>query len=289
MEGIILNDGGELSQFSTLEIIFRAFSSILFREGTYPLHLAYDNPFQCGDSRISFHGSMPQDTNLEGKFMVRAPDLVKRQVLKSSAAAIGFSLIYPASLLAMESLPLTPKQGEGPFYPTTLPLDSDNDLVQIKGRTGLAKGDIAQLTGRISDEKGRPVSKARVEIWQCDIYGRYHHVGPSRNVDLDPNFQGYGVFTTASDGAYHFRTIKPVAYLGRAPHIHFIIRGPGFEPLTTQMYVEGEPENRTDFVLNSIASRFRQQLITRFSRNRKGQLAGQYNIVLRADGSLSRI
>ena len=254
MQGIILNDVGELALFSR-----------------------------------SSHRSMPQDYSMEDNFMARIPDFDKRSALKSSAAAIGLACIYPTSLLAVENLLLTPKQGEGPFYPTTLPLDSDNDLVQVEGRTGLAKGDIAQLTGRISDDRGRPVSNARVEIWQCDNNGRYHHIGPNRNVDLDPNFQGYGVFTTASDGAYRFRTIKPVAYRGRAPHIHFIIRGPGFESLTTQMYVQGEPENRTDFVLNRVSSSFRKQLITPFSKNRSGQLSGQFNIVLKADGSLSRI
>lgn len=221
--------------------------------------------------------------------MAKTPDLVKRQILKTYATAISLSCLYPASLLAKESLSPTPRQGEGPFYPSRLPLDSDNDLVRVKGRSGVAKGDIAQLTGKITDEKGRPISNAVVEIWQCDYNGAYHHVGPNRNVKLDPDFQGFGAFTTANDGAYRFRTIKPVAYVGRAPHIHFIIRGPGFEPLTTQMYVQGAPQNRTDFILNSVPNRYRQHLIVQFSKIQNGDIAGQFNIVLEADGRLSKI
>ena len=34
-------------------------------------------------------------------------------------------------------------------------------------------------------------------------------------------FQGYGRMLVDADGRYSFRTLKPVAYPGRAPHIHF--------------------------------------------------------------------
>lgn len=59
------------------------------------------------------------------------------------------------------------------------------------------------------DEHGRPVAKARVEIWQCDANGRYRHPGDRGGAPQDPNFQGYGELTTAADGAYRFRTIRP--------------------------------------------------------------------------------
>jgi len=40
----------------------------------------------------------------------------------------------------------------------------------------------------------------------------------------DKNFQGFGRFTTGSTGEYYFRTIKPLAYPGRAPHIHVKVK-----------------------------------------------------------------
>ncbi len=65
-------------------------------------------------------------------------------------------------------------------------------------------------------------------------------------------------------GAYSFRTIKPVAYPGRTPHIHFAITAPGREPLITQMYVAGEPQNERDGILNGIRdARQRDSVIVR--------------------------
>jgi protocatechuate 3,4-dioxygenase beta subunit len=57
---------------------------------------------------------------------------------------------------------------------------------------------------------------------------------------------------SGEDGGYRFRTIRPVAYPGRTPHIHFAISPPGGGRLVTQMYVAGEPLNARDPVLNEI-------------------------------------
>jgi protocatechuate 3,4-dioxygenase beta subunit len=148
---------------------------------------------------------------------------------------------------AAAALPWTPGQTEGPFYPLELPLDSDNDLVRVEGRPERASGTILHLGGRVLDPDGRPVRGARVEIWQCDAFGVYHHPG-DRGGPADPDFQGFGATEVTDDGAYRFRTIEPVPYPGRTPHIHFKIAGPGFEPLTTQMYVAGHPQNERDFL-----------------------------------------
>jgi protocatechuate 3,4-dioxygenase beta subunit len=167
-------------------------------------------------------------------------------------------------------------------------LDKDNDLVRIAGQSGLAKGQIVDVVGRIVNERGRPVPNARVEIWQCDANGRYRHPWDRRNAPMDPNFQGYGRYLTGSDGTYRFRTIKPVPYPGRAPHIHFAISGPDFTPLITQMYVAGAPENTWDPLLNGISdTKARQRLLVAFKNNGAGQdtdLIGYFEIVLAADG-----
>ena len=210
----------------------------------------------------------------------------RRRALVTAIGALGLAGALPlGSALAAELLP-TPPQSLGPFYPLTLPLDHDNDLVRVKGRPGIAQGEITHIGGRVLDARGRPIREAMVEIWQCDHHGRYAHPWDTRSIPRDPNFQGYGQFRTDSTGAYHFRTIKPVAYPGRAPHIHFAIKGAGFESLTTQMYVAGEPLNEKDFILNSIAdAKLRQSLIVSLDPIAKeGALAGLFDIVLVADG-----
>ena len=118
------------------------------------------------------------------------------------------------------TLPPTPRQTAGPFYPLSIPADSDNDLVRVAGHNGTAKGTIAYVSGRVLDLDGRPLSGMRVEIWQCDTNGRYHYVRDDRAAPpLDDDFQGYGRTITDGAGGYRFRTIRPVPYPGRTPHI----------------------------------------------------------------------
>ena len=220
--------------------------------------------------------------------MAQQTDPTRRQILRAMLLAV-VGVQVPAAAAAQ--LLRTPPQSRGPFYPTRLPLDRDNDLVTVAGRSGIAKGEITNVIGRILNERDRPIPSARVEIWQCDANGRYHHAGDRRNVPLDPNFQGYGQLVTGPDGAYRFRTIKPVPYPGRAPHIHFAISGPDFEPLITQMYVAGAPENERDFLLNGIPdAAARQRLIIPFERapGPGGDLVARFDVVLASDGRFGR-
>jgi len=175
----------------------------------------------------------------------------------------------------------TPPQEEGPFYPTTLPPEQDNDLVRI-GEGQQAAGTVTYISGHVLDPSGRPLAEAVVEIWQCDHQGLYFH---PRHVDRrDPTFQGYGTTVTSKDGFYQFRTIRPVSYANRAPHIHFKVRGTAFDELTTQMYVEGEPHNAQDFVLNSITDPTeRVRLIVPLQpapQREPAALAGHFDLVL---------
>jgi protocatechuate 3,4-dioxygenase, beta subunit len=175
-------------------------------------------------------------------------DVSRRGVL-----AAGASLLALRALPADAALALTPAQTEGPFYPLALPLDSDNDLVEMAGRSERATGTILHLGGKVVDPEGRPVRGAALDIWQCDGFGVYHH--PRAGGEPDMNFQGFGRTLADGDGAYRFRTIVPVPYPGRTPHIHFKIAGPGFEPLTTQMYLKGHPLNAEDFIYRRLGAR----------------------------------
>jgi protocatechuate 3,4-dioxygenase, beta subunit len=179
--------------------------------------------------------------------------LHRRHLLASGAALAALASLSPA---AAALLP-TPRQTAGPFYPLTLPLDADNDLVQVAERAERATGTVLHLGGRLLDPDGRPVPGARIEIWQCDAFGVYHHPRDPRG-PADPNFQGFGATTAAADGGYRFRTIEPVPYPGRTPHIHFTISGPGFERLTTQMYLAGHPQNAQDGLYQRLDRRARE-------------------------------
>jgi protocatechuate 3,4-dioxygenase beta subunit len=158
----------------------------------------------------------------------------------------------------------TPPQTTGPFYPLTLPLDSDNDLVRVTGQAASASGTVTHVAGQLLDLNGRPVPGARVEIWQCDANGRYHDPRDDNPAPEDLGFQGYGQTVTAADGGYRFRTIRPVPYPGRTAHIHFKISGQGLAGLVTQLYVAGEPRNAGDGVLNDIDVTARERVVVRF-------------------------
>ena len=166
--------------------------------------------------------------------------------------ALGASALAAPGAFA-EELTRTPRQTEGPFYPDRLPLDTDNDLIIVNNSLTAAVGEITHLSGRLLDQNGEPLRNALIEIWQCDNNGVYiHSADRDRTGKLDGNFQGFGRFLTGSTGEYYFRTIKPVIYSGRAPHIHVKIRRADKELLTTQLYIKGHPQNERDGVYRNI-------------------------------------
>jgi len=175
---------------------------------------------------------------------------------------VGGLALYEIPGLFAEELVRTPAQTEGPFYPDHLPLDKDNDLIVVGDSTTPAVGQIVDLWGRVLTATGSPVRGALVEIWQCDSNGAYLHTGSSNREKYDKNFQGYGRFETASTGEYRFRTIKPVPYPGRAPHIHFKVVKGGKELLVTQCYVKGEPRNERDGIYRSLRDEKQRKALT---------------------------
>lgn len=148
----------------------------------------------------------------------------------------------------------TPSAAAGPFYPAPAMRfdDADNDLVKIESVVREAGGEVVYLNGRVLDTNDKPIEDARVEIWQCDVNGRYLHTGDRQAVDRDSAFQGFGHVVTGADGIYEFRTIKPVPYPGRTPHIHIKVNAGG-EELITQFYLAGEPANNQDFLFNRLS------------------------------------
>lgn len=156
-----------------------------------------------------------------------------------------------------EALEATARTTEGPFYPDSMPLDTDNDLLLINDAATPGVGEITHLTGRLLSASGEPIRNAFIEIWQTDVSGNYlHSEGRNDDGSYDANFQGYGRFLTDSRGRYYFRTIKPVQYtlqgMFRAPHIHFAVSIAGRRALTTQALVRGHEANERDFLIRGL-------------------------------------
>ena len=180
----------------------------------------------------------------------------RRQMLKSGIGFGGLAIVSGSVFAQQQERMTTPEVDLGPFYPVLKPLDQDADLTKLKGSKGVAAGTIIHVVGRLLDAKGKPISGAKIEIWQANTHGRYTHKGDTNNAPLDPNFQGYGVIKTDGQGRYHFKTVKPGAYptsatTQRTPHIHFDIAG-STDRLVSQMFFPNEPLNEKDGIFMNL-------------------------------------
>lgn len=216
-------------------------------------------------------------------FFPRFPSALSRRHLLRGAAATAAWAATPGAFA--DALLQTPRQTEGPFYPDQLPLDTDNDLIVINDSLTPAVGEVTYLSGRVLDPKGEPVRGAMVEIWQCDATGVYRHAGTGGDKSKrDVNFQSFGRFLTGSKGEYLFRTIKPVSYPGRTPHIHYAIKWKGEKKLTTQCYIQGHPQNERDGVLRGIRDEAQRKSVQvpfiPLPGAKAGELAATFDIVL---------
>jgi protocatechuate 3,4-dioxygenase beta subunit len=166
----------------------------------------------------------------------------------ATASATAASLALPALAQTRRVLP---PMTDGPFYPPRRwrgDADWDADLTRT-GALGPARGEHLAMLVQVADTRGRTIDGAEVEIWQCDALAAYRHPGvraePGR---FDPGFQGFGAGRSAADGSLRFRTIRPVPYPGRTPHIHVKLRHPSFGELTSQLFLAGDPGNAQDFL-----------------------------------------
>jgi protocatechuate 3,4-dioxygenase beta subunit len=208
--------------------------------------------------------------------------LSRRQLLRGSLV-LGTAAFLTPGVFA-EELARTPRLTEGPFYPDKLPLETDSDLILVNNSATPALGEVTHLTGRVLDSSGSPVKDLVVEIWQVDAKGVYLHSADSGRRQRDTNFQGFGRATTNGKGEYRFRTIKPVPYPGRTPHIHVKVKKGDRELLTTQIFVNGHPQNKTDMVLRGIRDPFDRELVlvdfTPVKESKIGELSARFDIVL---------
>jgi protocatechuate 3,4-dioxygenase beta subunit len=149
----------------------------------------------------------------------------RRQLMRGAGAALA-TLALPA--LASSRRVVVP-MGDGPFYPPRA------------------------WREQWSDPQGRAIDAAEVEIWQCDAMAVYHHPGVRAAAgQFDDGFQGFGTTRSDAAGALRFRTIRPVPYPGRTPHIHIKLRHASFGTLSSQLFVADDPGNARDFLFRQL-------------------------------------
>ena len=131
----------------------------------------------------------------------------------------------------------------GPFFPREFAKDA-NDLVRGSSGEGI------EITGVVTELDGKPLDNVILEIWQADAAGRFDN----------PGFSGWGRAATDAQGIYRFRTLRPGAAQGRAPHVNFLILYSGLmRQLQTVMFFSAAP----DPVLNLVKEK--ERLIARQS------------------------
>ncbi len=193
-------------------------------------------------------------------------DLSRRQMLQMGLGFAGLAFLGGAGFAQTTERVVTPEVMMGPFYPMMKPLDKDADLTSVKGQKRVASGTIIHVAGQVFDQKGKPVSGAKIEIWQANTYGRYSHPADPNTAQLDPHFQGYAVLKTDHQGRYRFKTIKPGPYPAsptwqRPPHIHFDVEGKA-NRLVSQMFFPDEPLNEKDSLFLDLQSKSAKGAVT---------------------------
>jgi protocatechuate 3,4-dioxygenase beta subunit len=170
-------------------------------------------------------------------------------------------------------------------------LPGDVDISRENGQDAI--GERIVVTGRVTDEDGKPVRDSLLEVWQCNAAGRYRHKRDQHNAPLDPNFNGWARMMTDGEGRYRFVTIRPGAYpwgnhdkAFRPAHIHFSLFGNVYaQRLVTQMYFPNDPLFDYDPIFQSIPDEAaRQRLISRYCHAEtihEHLLGYQFDIVLR--------
>jgi len=184
-------------------------------------------------------------------------DLNRRRLLRW---ATGTAAVLALPALASSRRAIA-RMTDGPFYPPRSWRerwsDWDADLTRVQHVAGgrLALGEHLGLEGRVLDTGERAIDGAAIEIWQCDALGHYRHPSTEPTMaEVDEAFQGFGATRSEALGQFRFRTIRPVPYPGRTPHIHVKLRHASFGEVTSQLFVAGDAGNARDFLWRSLAT-----------------------------------
>jgi protocatechuate 3,4-dioxygenase, alpha subunit len=162
----------------------------------------------------------------------------------------------------MRRLVPTAEMTLGPFFPREFAAGA-NDLTRLDGRQ--VPGEMIEVTGRVVQLDGKPLDNLVLEIWQADAQGRCDN----------PAFFGWGRAATDAQGVYSFKTVKPGAIQGRAPHINFLLLYSG---LMRQLHTVMFFDQADDPVLKSVKAP--ERLVAK----REGANRYRFDIRLRGEG-----
>lgn len=120
--------------------------------------------------------------------------------------------------------------------------------------SGGIKGDPMFFNARVLDTDGKPIMGARVDVWHSDDEGHYDIMMPG----LD-GLAMRGLFRSDDLGRIWFTSVLPTSYpipddgtigqlmraanrsVMRPGHVHVRIEAPGYERLTTMLFVDEDP------------------------------------------------
>ena len=196
--------------------------------------------------------------------------LISRRAFAAGGLASA-GLVVASGAGAFQARPLTAESPMGPFFPLSVPADSDADLTMIKGHSKRALGQVIEIRGRVLDMKGNPIGGARLDLWQANAAGRYAHPVDPATAPLDPDFQGFASIVSDSNGDWRLITIKPAGYdspIGhRPPHIHFDIRGRAHRNVAQLYFPEDAEGNAKDLLYKALGEQAGTSVATRDSGN----------------------
>jgi hydroxyquinol 1,2-dioxygenase len=194
----------------------------------------------------------------------------KRQEFILLSDTLGLSALVDLMQNGDKSEQLTESSLLGPFFREGAPeMAFDADIA------GPVEGERVVLHGRVTSIYGQLVAGALLDVWQAGPNGLY-----DLQDDNQPEMNLRARFHTDSEGRYRFRSIKPASYpvptdgpvgkmlnaVGRHPfrpaHIHFLITAPGYETLTTALYIDGDRYLESDAVFGS-----RKSLVVGYSQS----------------------
>ena len=180
----------------------------------------------------------------------------KRQEFILLSDTLGLSMVvdainHPKGGKGTESTVL------GPFYVDGAPVvESGANL--IKRDIG---GEKVLVTGRVTDADGNPISGATLDVWQTannQLYDVQDPDAPEWNLRAKVKAKDNGEFSFVSEKptSYPVPTDGPVGemleaggrHAFRPAHLHFIVAAPGYEPVTTHIFVAGDPYLDSDAV-----------------------------------------
>lgn len=149
------------------------------------------------------------------------------------------------------------------------------DLIAREHRVRASGARILHLFGEVLSFEGEPIEGTEIEIRQCDVQGRY-----AQDPGSSQDFRGIGQARTDFEGRYQFRTILPVAYPGRTPHIHAKVTPPAGKTLITQLYLLGHAENESDWHYQSLGPSRQAAVSLDPIERMDGDLEAGFNFVL---------